>query len=88
MSCSLTVVDGDEGDRIVNTILLTASVLIGTGGLHPSMVALTEEAGDPAEQSDAVRAMLLAAALISPPVVVIVQEARGEPLYLARRCQR
>jgi signal transduction histidine kinase len=80
---ALAVVEGEEGDRIVNTMLLASSVLIGTGGLHPSMVELTEEAGDPAEQSDAVRAMLLAAALISPPVVVIVQEARGEPLYLA-----
>ena len=80
---ALSIIDGDQGDRVVNSILLTAVVLIGTAGLHPSMGALTEEAGDPAEQSDAVRAMLLAGALVAPPVVVIIQEARGEPLYLA-----
>jgi signal transduction histidine kinase len=80
---ALSIIDGDQGDRVVNSILLTAVVLIGTAGLHPSMGALTEEAGDPAEQSDAVRAMLLAGALVVPPVVVITQEARDEPLYLA-----
>jgi signal transduction histidine kinase len=78
-----SIIDGDQGDRVVNSILLTAVVLIGTAGLHPSMRALTERAGDPAEQSDAVRAMLLACALVVPPVVVITQEARGQPLYLA-----
>jgi signal transduction histidine kinase len=80
---AFSIIDGDEGDRVVNTILLTAVVLIGTAGLHPSMGALTEEAGDPAEPSDAVRAILLGGALVAPPVVVIIQEARGEPLYLA-----
>jgi signal transduction histidine kinase len=80
---ALSVVEGDPADRIVNSALLTAVVLIGTAGLHPSMGALTEEAGEPPEQSDAVRAILLAGALVAPPVVVMIQEARGEPLYLA-----
>jgi signal transduction histidine kinase len=79
---ALSVIEGESGDRIVNTILLTAVVLIGTAGLHPSMGALTEEAGDPNTQSDTVRAIMLAGALIVPPVVVIVQDVRGEPLYL------
>jgi signal transduction histidine kinase len=80
---ALSIVDGESGDRVVNTILLAAVVLIGTAGLHPSMGALTEEAGDPTTQSDMVRAIMLAGALIVPPAVVIVQDVRGEPLYLA-----
>jgi signal transduction histidine kinase len=80
---ALSIVDGESGDRVVNAILLTGVVLIGTAGVHPSMGALTEEADEPAEQSDVVRSLLLAAALVVPPVVVIVQEVRGEQLHLA-----
>jgi len=79
---ALSVVDGTPSDRLVNTVLLLGIVLVGVAATDPSMRELTEDAGDPAEQSDAARVMLLAGALVVPPVVVIVQEARGEPLYL------
>jgi signal transduction histidine kinase len=79
---ALSVVEGTTGNRLMDTTLLVGTVLLGVAALHPSMRALTEEAGDPVDQGDAVRVALLAGAFVVPPVVLIVQEVRDEPLHL------
>jgi signal transduction histidine kinase len=79
---ALSVVEGTSGNRLMDTTLLVGTVLLGVAALHPSMRALTEEAGDPVDQGDAVRVALLAGAFVVPPVVLIVQEVRDEPLHL------
>jgi signal transduction histidine kinase len=79
---ALSVVEGSPGIRVLDTTLLVGIVTMGVAGLHPSMTALTEELGDPADRGDALRVALLAAAFVVIPVVLVVQEVRDEPLHL------
>ena len=79
---ALSVVEDSSGLRVLDTVLLVGIVSVGVAGLHPSMTALTEESGDPADRGDALRVFLLAAAFVAVPVVLIVQEVRDESLHL------
>jgi signal transduction histidine kinase len=79
---AFSVVEGSNGNRALDTTLLVGAVLLGVAALHPSMGALTEEVGDPPDQSDAVRVVLLVGAFVVPPLILIVQEVRDEPLHL------
>jgi signal transduction histidine kinase len=79
---ALAVAEAASGVRVLDTVLLLGSVSIGVAGLHPSMTALTEERGDPADRGDAVRVGLLVAALVVVPVVLVIQDLRDEPLHL------
>jgi hypothetical protein len=79
---ALSVIEGSNGNRALDTTLLVGAVLLGVAALHPSMGSLTEEAGDPPDQSDAVRVVLLAGVFVVPPVILIVQEVSDEPLHL------
>jgi signal transduction histidine kinase len=72
-----------ENERFADTVLLAAMVLIGLAGFHPSMTALTEQAPDVPDETTTERVLLLVGAFLVPPVVLIVQELRGEPLFLA-----
>ncbi|MDH5224789.1 MAG: EAL domain-containing protein [Actinomycetota bacterium] len=53
-------------------------VLLGTAALHPSMRVLTERAPQRDEHLTFARLVLLTIAALSPPVVRLVQLARGE----------
>jgi diguanylate cyclase (GGDEF)-like protein/PAS domain S-box-containing protein len=53
-------------------------VLLGTAALHPSMRVLTERAPEVRERLTVGRLALLTVAALSPPVVRLVQLARGE----------
>jgi signal transduction histidine kinase len=72
-----------ESERVADTVLLAATVLIGLAGFHPSMTALTEQARDVPDETNTERVLLLVGAFLVPPVVLLVQELRGEPLFLA-----
>ena len=72
-----------ENERVADTVLLVATVLIGLAGFHPSMTALTEQTSDVPDETTTERVLLLVGALLVPPVVVMVQAVRGEPLFLA-----
>jgi signal transduction histidine kinase len=72
-----------ENERFAETVVLAAIVLIGVAGLHPSMTALTEQTPDVPDENSTERVLLLVGAFLVPPVVLIVQELRGEPLFLA-----
>jgi signal transduction histidine kinase len=80
---ALSVVEEAIADRLINALLLVGVVYIGAAALHPSMPALTEEAGDPAEHSDTLRVIGLALGLLVAPLVLLVQDLRNEPLDLA-----
>jgi signal transduction histidine kinase len=71
-----------ENERVFNTVLLASTVLIGLAGFHPSMTALTEEAPDVPDETSTERLLLLVGAFLVPPIVLIVQELRGESLFL------
>jgi signal transduction histidine kinase len=71
-----------ESARLIDTMLLLAVVLIGLAGLHPSMRALTEEAGESGARIGVGRLVLVAGVCLVPPIVLIVQDVRGEPLFL------
>jgi signal transduction histidine kinase len=79
---ALAVAEEASGVRVLDTVLLLGSVSMGVAGLHPTMTALTEEAGDPADRGDGIRVGLLVGALVVVPVVLIVQDLRDEPLHL------
>jgi diguanylate cyclase (GGDEF)-like protein/PAS domain S-box-containing protein len=53
-------------------------VLLCTAALHPSMRTLTERAPQPEERLTLSRLVLLTVAALSPPVLRLVQSARGE----------
>lgn len=72
-----------ESERVADTVLLAATVLIGLAGFHPSMTALTEQARDVPDETTTERVLLLVGAFLVPPVVLLVQELLGEPLFLA-----
>jgi signal transduction histidine kinase len=80
---ALSVGDGTNGDRLLNTVLLLGVVLIGVAGLDPSMRSLTEEATAATEQTGRVRLLVLAGVCVIPPAVITFQYARGETLHLA-----
>jgi signal transduction histidine kinase len=79
---ALSVAEGSAQERVIEMTLLLGVLAMGVAGLHPSMTALTEEAGDPADRGDTVRVVLLAIAFVVAPVVLIVQDVRGESLNL------
>jgi signal transduction histidine kinase len=80
---AISVEERAVGERAAGAVLLIGIVLIGVAGLHPSMTAFTEEAGHPGDGGDVVRVVVLAAASIAPPLVLVVQLWRDEPLHLA-----
>ena len=73
---------GTQYEAFWDSALLVGIVLIGVAALDPSMRALTEEAGDPATQSDKVRRLLVACGILVPPLILATQLLRGLPLYL------
>jgi signal transduction histidine kinase len=80
---ALSVEERAVGERAAGTVLLIGIVFMGVAGLHPSMTAFTEEAGHPGEGGDVVRVVVLVAASMVPPLVLVVQGWRDEPLHVA-----
>jgi signal transduction histidine kinase len=77
-----TVARGAESSRLSDTLLLLGVLAFGLGGLHPTMVELTEEA--PFEQPDLSlqRLLFLSGVALIPAVVIVVEAFRGETVYL------
>jgi signal transduction histidine kinase len=63
-------------------VLLVAALLMGVAALDPTMRALTEEKGDPAELVDHRHFPFIAGAVAVPAVILVVQDVRDESLYL------
>jgi signal transduction histidine kinase len=80
---ALSVEERAVGERAAGTVLLIGIVFIGVAGLHRSMTAFTDEAGHPGDGGDVVRVVVLAAASVVPPLVLMIQAWRDEPLHLA-----
>ena len=70
-----------ENLRYVDTMLLLGVVLIGLAGLHRTMPALTEHTGKLVGHHGTLRLLLLGGVCLVPPLVLIIQAARGEELY-------
>ncbi|HEY5423581.1 MAG TPA: ATP-binding protein [Ilumatobacteraceae bacterium] len=79
---ALGLSDSGRVAGVWDTILLIAVVLIGVGALDPTMRALTEEAGDPADAVERRLFPFVAVAAMVPPVILLIQEARGEELHV------
>jgi signal transduction histidine kinase len=77
-----TLVRGTEETLAADTLLLLGIVTIGLAGLHPSMVALTEEAPVAPADPSMRRLVLFAGVALIPPTVIVVQALRGEALYV------
>ena len=73
---------GADETRIADTLLLLGVLAIGLGGLHPTMVELTERV--PFEQPDLSmqRLLVLSGVALIPAVVIVVEAFRGETVYL------
>jgi signal transduction histidine kinase len=71
-----------EEPRVADTMLLLGIALIGLGGLHPTMVALTEETPEPPSELGIARMLFLSGVALVPAVVIVVEALRGETAYL------
>jgi signal transduction histidine kinase len=71
-----------EEPHVADTILLLGVALIGLGGLHPTMVALTEETPEPPTELSIARMLFLSGVALVPAVVIVVEALRGETVYL------
>jgi hypothetical protein len=80
---ALGVSEHSRTTGIWDTVLLAAAVFIGVAALDPTMRALTEEKGDPAELVDRRRFPLIAGVAVVPPAILAIQALRGEPLHVA-----
>ena len=72
----------EGGLRLVDTLLLLGVVAIGLAGLHRSMPALTEPPEQVSPRLGTAWLALLVGIFLVPPAVLLVQAARGKPLYL------
>jgi signal transduction histidine kinase len=66
---------------VADTLLLAGVVSIGLAGLHPSMRALTERHAEMAAESVAVRLGVAVGAIVTVPLVLLIQVMRGGSLY-------
>ncbi|HEU4693137.1 MAG TPA: ATP-binding protein, partial [Vicinamibacterales bacterium] len=74
---------GLQYETLWDSMLLAGILMMGVAALDPSMRALTEEPGDPWARSDKVRRVLIACAVMVPPLVLAWQQLQGQPLYLS-----
>lgn len=79
----LSLTGGESWFSSGDSLLLLGVVCIGSAGLHETMPALTEEIGEPpAEGSETVRVLMLAAACLAPLAVLLVESALGKTPHL------
>jgi signal transduction histidine kinase len=79
---NLTVVGRVQESSVGDAFLLAGIICIGLAALHRTMTSLTEEHGEPGDRDGAVRLVGILAICLVPPVVLVVQSLRDEPLYL------
>jgi signal transduction histidine kinase len=77
-----TLARGVEETRVADTLLLLGVLAIGLGGLHPTMVELTEEIPFEPPELSLQRLLFLSGVALIPAVVIVVEAFRGETLYL------
>jgi signal transduction histidine kinase len=77
-----TLARGAEETRLADTLLLLGVLAIGLGGLHPTMVELTEEVPFEPPELSLQRLLFLSGVALVPAVVIVVESFRGETLYL------
>jgi signal transduction histidine kinase len=73
---------GAEETRIADTLLLLGVLSIGLGGLHPTMVELTEEVPFEPPELSLQRLLFLSGVALIPAIVIVVEAFRGETVYL------
>ena len=77
-----TLSRGGGEPRLADTLLLLGVLAIGLGGLHPTMVALTEEMPFEPPELSLRRMLFLSGVALVPAAVIVVEAIRGETLYL------
>jgi len=68
--------------RVADTLLLAGVLLLGLAALHPTMTALTRRQSALYETHGGFQLVVVAGAGLLVPLVVLVQDLRGEPLHL------
>jgi signal transduction histidine kinase len=77
-----TLVRSVEESRVADTVLLLGVAALGLAGIHPSMVALTEEAPPGQAEPSLFRIVWLSGVALAPALVLVVQALRGETRYV------
>src|SRR4030095_12396732 len=72
-----------HGQALGDVVYLLALTCFALAALHPSMRAFTDPAEETAELDNRKKLTLLGFVLGVPPIVLLVQDSRGAPLYLS-----
>jgi signal transduction histidine kinase len=68
--------------RVSDAILVLSIPVFGLAGSHPTMVELTEEAPQPADEPTVARLLFLSGVALVPAAFIVVQAIRGETVHL------
>jgi signal transduction histidine kinase len=80
---NIAVANGHVTGSLSDALLLAGILGVGLAGLHPSMTALTDQRGEPPEGDGRSRLLLVLGISLVPAAVIVVQDVRDKPLYLA-----